>query len=37
MKCPVVTVCLWGVYGFGMALGNLSFNAKGSVPALLEN
>ena len=27
----------WGVYGFGMALGNLSFNAKGSVPALLEN
>ena len=27
----------WGVYGFGMALGSLSFNAQGCVPALLEN
>ena len=27
----------WGVYGFGMALGSLSFNAQGCGPALLEN
>ena len=27
----------WGVYGFVMALGSLSFNAQGCVPALLEN
>ena len=27
----------WGVYGFGMALGSLYFNAQGCVPALLEN
>ena len=27
----------WGVSGFGMALGSLSFNAHGCVPALLEN
>ena len=27
----------WGVYGFGMALGSLSFNAHGCVPAFLEN
>ena len=27
----------WGVYGFGMALGSLSFNAQGCVPALLKN
>ena len=27
----------WGVYGFHMALGRLSFNVQGSVPALLEN
>ena len=27
----------WGVYGFGMALGSLSFNAQGCDPALLEN
>ena len=26
-----------GVYGFGVALGSLSFNAQGYVPALLEN
>ena len=39
LECSEVSSsdCLWGVYGFGMALGNLSFNAKGSVPALLEN
>ena len=27
----------WGVYGCGMALGRLYFNAQGCVPALLEN
>ena len=27
----------WGVYGLGMALGSLYFNAQGCVPALLEN
>ena len=27
----------WGVYGFGVALGSLSVNAQGCVPALLEN
>ena len=27
----------WGVYGVGMALNSLSFNAQGCVPALLEN
>ena len=27
----------WGVYGFGMALGSLSFNAQCCVLALLEN
>ena len=27
----------WGIYGFGMALGILSFNAQGCVPALQEN
>ena len=26
----------WGVYGFGIALVSLSFNAQGFVPALLE-
>ena len=26
-----------GVYGFGMVLGSLSFNAQGCVTALLEN
>ena len=26
----------WSVYGFGMALGSLSFNAQHCVPALLE-
>ena len=35
MKCPVVS--FGGVYGFGMALGSLSFNAQGCGPALLEN
>ena len=28
---------LWGVYGSGVALGRLSFNAQVCVPALLEN
>ena len=27
----------WGVYGFGMALRSLYFNAQGCAPALLEN
>jgi len=27
----------WGVYGFGVSLGSLYFNAQGCVPALLEN
>jgi len=27
----------WGVYGLGIALGSLSFNAQGYVPVLLEN
>ena len=27
----------WGVYGFGMTLGSLSFNTQGCVPELLEN
>ena len=27
----------WGVYGFGMALDSLCFNAQGYVPALLKN
>ena len=27
----------WGVYGLGMALGSLYFNAQGYVPGLLEN
>ena len=26
-----------GVYGFGMALGSLSFSAQDCVPALVEN
>ena len=28
---------LWGVCGFGMGLGSLSFNAQSCVPALLES
>ena len=27
----------WGVYGFGMALDSLYFNAQVCVPALLKN
>ena len=27
----------WGVFGLGVALGSLSFNAQGCVPALPEN
>ena len=27
----------WGVCGFGMALGSMSFNAQGWVPPLMEN
>ena len=33
----VSSIEFWGVYGFGMALGSLYFNAQGCVPALLEN
>ena len=27
----------WGVYGFSMAFGSLSFNAQDCVPASLDN
>ena len=27
----------WSFYGFGMALGNPSFNVQGCVPVLLDN
>ena len=38
LKCNEVSSReFWGVYGFGMALGSLSFNAQHCVPALLEN
>ena len=38
LKCNKVSSSeFWGVYGFGMALGRLSCNAQGCVPALLEN
>ena len=38
LKCNEVSSSeFWGVYGFGMALGSLYFNAHGCVPALLEN
>ena len=38
LECKEVSSSgFWGVYGFGMALSILSFNAQGRVPALLEN
>ena len=38
LKCSEVSSSeFWGVCGFGMVLGILSFNAQGCVPALLEN
>ena len=37
LECNDVSSSELGVYGFGMALGSLSFNAQGCVPALLEN
>ena len=38
LKCNELSSSeFWGVYGFGIALGSLSFNAWGCVPALLEN
>ena len=38
LKCNEVSSSeLWGVYGFGMTLRSLSFNAQSCVPALLEN
>ena len=35
MQCPVVN--FWGVYGFCVTLGCLSFSVQGCVPVLLEN
>ena len=33
LKCNEVSSSeFWGAYGFGMALGSLSFNAQGCVP-----
>ena len=38
LKCNKVSNSKFGgVYGFGMVLGSLSFNAQGCVLALLEN
>ena len=38
LECSEVSISEFsGVYGFGVALGSLSFNAQGCVPALLEN
>ena len=38
LKCNEVSNSeFWDVYGFGMALGSLYFNAQGCAPALLEN
>ena len=38
LKCNEVSSReFWGVYGFGMDLSRLYFNAQGCVPALLEN
>ena len=38
LKCNELSSSgFWWVYGFDKALGRLSFNAQGCVPALLEN
>ena len=38
LECSEVSSSeFWGVSGFGMALGSLSFNVHGCIPALLEN
>ena len=38
LECNEVSSSGFGdVYGFGVTLGNLYFNAQGCVPALLEN
>ena len=38
LECNEVTSSdFWGVYGFGKALGILSFNSQVCVPALLKN
>ena len=38
LECNEVTNSdFWGVYGFGKALGILSFNSQVCVPALLKN
>ena len=38
LKCNEASSCEFlCVYSFGMALGSLSFNAQGCIPAFLEN
>ena len=38
LECSEVSSSeFWGICGFGVALGSLSFSAQGCVPALLEN
>ena len=38
LECNEVPSSVFGgVYGFGMALGNPSFNVQGCVPVLLDN
>ena len=38
LKCNEVSSTeWWGVYGCGMALSSLFFNAQGCVPAFFEN
>ena len=36
-QCRSQWFVFWGVCGFGMALGSLSFNVQVCVPVLLEN
>ena len=38
LKCNEVSSSeFWSVYGLGIALGSLSFNAQGCVPNLMKN
>ena len=38
LECKEVSSGEFGhIYGFGMALGSLSFNVQGCAPVLLEN
>ena len=38
LECDEVSSSeFWGVYGFGVTLSSLYFNAQGCVPVLLEN